>query len=382
MDSAAQRFASELLQRLTDRREAALLRTLDKAAGHDFTSNDYLDLSHHPSLADAINQTTREHGTGSGASRLLRGNHPVHTELEEKLAEFSSRDRALLFSSGFSLNTGLLPALTSKEDIIFSDALNHASIIDGTRLASAKCVVFGHQDFQHLDNLLEVTPCEGKRFIITESLFSMDGDLTDLEKLCSVAERHGALVIIDEAHATGIYGSLGAGRVQELRLEAQVLATVHTGGKALGVGGAWVASSGPVIDYLVNFCRSFIYSTAPIPALAGALQRAIELRATLTKEVEHLQHLGEYLRKELNERGVDTHTSASQIVPVMLQTNERALFVAEHLRKDGFDVRAIRPPTVPEGTARLRLTLRASMGYELIDQLVARILHHIEACTS
>ncbi|SVD53207.1 uncharacterized protein METZ01_LOCUS406061, partial [marine metagenome] len=145
MDSAAQRFASTLLQRLTDRREAALLRTLDKAAGHDFTSNDYLDLSHHPSLADAINQTAREHGTGSGASRLLRGNHPVHTELEKKLAEFSSRDRALLFSSGFSLNTGLLPALTSKEDIIFSDALNHASIIDGTRLASATCVIFGHQ---------------------------------------------------------------------------------------------------------------------------------------------------------------------------------------------------------------------------------------------
>ncbi|MEC9465237.1 MAG: 8-amino-7-oxononanoate synthase [Myxococcota bacterium] len=378
MNSVTQRFAQELDERLTQRRDDALLRTLVPASGIDFTSNDYLDLRTHPALAEAIYESTRSHGTGSGASRLLRGNHPVHTEVERALATFSSRESALLFSTGFSLNTGLLPALTSRDDVIFSDSLNHASIIDGIRLSAAQCAIFEHQNFNHLATKIRDTPCRGKRFIVTESLFSMDGDLTDLEALCALAEEYEALLIVDEAHATGLYGHLGAGRVQQLGLEERVLASIHTGGKALGVGGAWVASSAPVISYLVNFCRSFIYSTAPIPALAGALNRAIQLRGDLQTQADHLQELAAHFRQQLNAHEVDTLTSASQIIPVMLGSNERALFVAEALRGDGFDIRAIRPPTVAPGSARLRITLRASMSYTLIDQLADRIIHHIK----
>ena len=173
MNSATQRFAQELDERLTERREKALLRTLVPASGIDFTSNDYLDLRTRPELAEAITESAQTHGTGSGASRLLRGNHPVHTELEQALAKFSSRESALLFSTGFSLNTGLLPALTSRDDVVFSDSLNHASIIDGIRLSSADCVIFEHQNFDQLGSLLRDTPSNGKKFIVTESLFSM-----------------------------------------------------------------------------------------------------------------------------------------------------------------------------------------------------------------
>ena len=250
------KFIDSLAQGLQTRSESGLLRTLQTNSGLDFTSNDYLGYSQCSDLKQAVQEAVVEFGVGCGASRLLRGNHPFIEQAEACLAQFSNRERALLFSSGFAANIGLLKALTTPADLILSDELNHASIIDGIKLAPASKKIFRHQDFSHLKTLLESETYE-RAFIITESIFSMDGDLTDLKTLCHIAEQFGAQVVVDEAHATGIYGNNGSGRVEELGLENQVLCTMHTGGKALGVGGAWIASDAAVIAHLVHHSRLF-----------------------------------------------------------------------------------------------------------------------------
>jgi len=370
------KFTESLQQGLKTRQESGLLRTLQNNSGLDFTSNDYLGYSQSSDLKEAVRQAVTEFGVGCGASRLLRGNHPFIEEAERCLAQFSHRERALLFSSGFSANIGLLKALTTSADLILSDELNHASIIDGIKLAPASKKIFRHQDFRHLKALLESETYE-RAFIITESVFSMDGDLTDLTTLCEIAQEFEAQVIVDEAHATGIFGKNGSGRVEELGLENQVLCTMHTGGKALGVGGAWIASDAAVINHLVNHSRSFVFSTAPIPALVAGLQAAAKKRMSDGESAPRLLELATNFRNQLRNAKLNILESESHIIPVVIGTNAAVLAVASALQEDGFDIRAVRPPTVPEGTGRLRITLNSTLHSSDLERLAQKIELHV-----
>ena len=342
-------------------------------AGIDVTSNDYLGYAQDPELAEATAQIVRAHGAGSGAARLLRGHFDLHARAEAALAAFSQQSAALLFSSGWSANTGLWPALVGSDDLVLSHSANHASIIDGLRLSKARRAVW--TDLAELRAQLHA-PRTGQVFIAVESVQSMSGQLTDLTAICQLAAAHDALVVVDEAHATGLYGSHGAGRVSELGLQQQVVCTLHTGGKALGVGGAWVAGPQALILHLINHARSFIYSTAAPPAVAGGLMAALLRLQRDAEVVARLHRQAAALRTRLTDAGLDLDGSTSCIVPVVLGTPERALKVAEQLRTDGYDVRAVRPPTVPQGTSRLRLVARAPLLADELDRLADRVIAH------
>ena len=268
-----------LAEALAARERAGLLRRMHPPRGLvDLASNDYLGLAAHPHLIERTCEAVRSLGVGSGGSRLLTGQRDAFTELEERLAAFSGTEAALLFGSGYAANLGLLTAVVGWDDVVLSDHRNHASLIDGIRLTGARKVVYPHADFGAIETALR-QPRAGRAFVVTESVFSMDGDLAPLADLVEIAERHGALVIVDEAHATGLFGARGAGRVEELGLSQRVLATVHTGGKALGSAGAWVAGSRLLIDTLAQIARSFIFTTAPMPGLTGALNAALDIVA-------------------------------------------------------------------------------------------------------
>ena len=368
---------AELARALGARRRAGLHRVPQRPAGVDLTSNDYLGYARDPGLARTIGDAVREHGAGSGAARLLRGHGALFEEAEARLAAFSHRESALLFPSGFQLNVGLIPALVGPADLVVSDALNHASLIDGIRLSGATKAVVPHGDLDAFDRALADGATARRRLVVVESLYSMDGDLAPLAELVAIGERRGALVIVDEAHATGLYGPGGAGRVAELGLQDRVLCSVHTGGKALGVGGAWVASSSTLIDHLVNHCRSFIYSTAAVPAIPAGLLAAIRRRAADQPTVDALLARASGFRARLRDAGADTGASESPIVPVILGDPGRALTVAAALQQAGFDVRPVRPPTVPEGTARLRLTVRAPVSAATLTGVIEALTGHL-----
>lgn len=373
--TARHELLESLASGLDARRCAMLLRAPVGAAGLDLTSNDALSLGTDPALAAAVAAVVAEHGAGGKASRLLGGESALHRDAEAHLAAFSRREAALLFSSGFALNVGLLPALTRAGDVIFSDRLNHASLIDGMRLAKASVQVYDHQDMAHLERLLKAhreTNASARAWVVTESVFSMDGDTTDLATVAGLAERHGALVIVDEAHATGLYGPDGAGRVAALGLGDQVLATVHTGGKALGVGGAWIATEDVVVRHLVNFARSFIYSTAVVPAIAGGLVAATKRVVAEPELREALHAKAIWLRTRLRGAGFEV-LGDSHIVPVVIGSSEATLHAATELRRAGFGVHAVRPPTVPEGTARLRLAVQATTPDDALERLAATL---------
>ena len=370
------RFLALLGNGLAQREAAGLLRSLALPAGIDVTSNDYLGYAHDPELAGQTAEFVRVHGAGAGAARLLRGHLDVHAQAETVLAAFSRRDAALLFSSGWAANTGLWPALAGQGDWIFSHSANHASSIDGMRLSRAQRALF--HDEAALARLL-ARPRTGQAFIAVESVQSMSGRLTDLARICALAAEHDALVVVDEAHATGLYGPDGAGRVAELDLQTQVLCSLHTAGKALGVSGAWLAGPQPLVDHLVNHARSFVYSTAVAPAMLGGLLAVLPRLRRDAPGIVALHAKARWLREALVAAGLDLDGSASCIVPVLLGTPERALAVAKLLRADGFDVRAVRPPTVPQGTSRLRLVVRAPLGQDAIERLAARVILHTRA---
>lgn len=362
-----------LTRRLKGRQEAGLLRHLARPQGLDLTSNDFLGLARSPELKQAVREAVETFGAGFGASRLLRGNPPVIEAVEEALADFCQQPAALIFSSGYAANVGLISALVGEGDVVFSDALNHASLIDGMRLSRGQTQVFRHQDLTHLDTLL-AQPVQGRRFIVVESIYSMDGDLSPLQALCDLADSRDAVLIVDEAHGTGSFGAFGAGRVEALGLSQRVLATVHTGGKGLGVGGAWVASSQQLIDLLVNHARSFIFSTAPVPALVLGLAASIKLVATQPDRRTRLWANVAHLRDGLVRRGFDLGRTASHIIPVAVGSSDAAMSLAEAIRSQGFDVRAVRPPTVPVGTSRLRLTVREGLTFEQLDAFVEALV--------
>jgi 8-amino-7-oxononanoate synthase len=364
-------FEARLSATLAELRTAGLLRQLRLPGGIDLVSNDYLGLGEHPHLIERMREAMADLPAGSGGSRLLRGHHAVFERLEARLAAFSGSEAALLFGSGYAANIGLLQSIVSEGDLIVSDERNHASLIDGIRLTKAQTVIYPHQDLQSVERALE-RPRTGRAIVLTESVFSMDGDLSPLADLSTIAERHGAVVIVDEAHATGLYGPRGSGRVEELRLRDRVLATVHTGGKALGSGGAWVACSRVLRDVMVNRARTFIFSTAPLPVLAAALEAGLDLLEREPERRSAVHRKSALLQRALAESGIRVDAS-SPIVPIIAGSNEAAVALQSGLQADGFDVRAIRPPSVAPGTARLRVTVR----YPLSDQDLRRFAGHV-----
>lgn len=353
-------FTRELEQRLAASSAAGLLRRLQAGRGLDLVSNDTLGLAEHPRLRGRMRDVLVHEPAGAGGSRLLRGQRALFDALELRLAAFCGTPAALLFATGYAANTGLLQALATRDDLVLSDALNHASLIDGLRLSGARKVIYAHLDLDAVERALRGWSeggRAGRAFVVTESLFGMDGDLAPLSELADLAERHDALLVVDEAHATGLYGATGAGRVEELGLRERVLASVHTGGKALGAAGAWVAGSTALREWLVNRARPFVFSTAPLPVLAAALDAALDVLAAepwRRTEVHRKAHL---LRATLRETGVPC-AGEGPIVPLVVGRNEAALALQRALGEQGFDVRAVRPPTVPPGTARLRVCVR------------------------
>ena len=361
-------------------------RFLKVRSGADFSSNDYLGFAEDLELSEAVHRDLHNLPVGAAGSRLLRGNLDLHEEVERQLAEFCGTESALLFPSGYQANIGLLSALLTEKDHIFSDEFNHASLIDGVRLGRSKKYIFKHNDIHSLEEMLNAVDSAGAKFIVTESLFSMDGDFAPLRDLTEIAQKYGALLIVDESHATGVYGDFashrGGGLVQELRLREKVFATLHTGGKALGVAGAWVAGPTLLRESLVNFSRPFIFSTAIAPGVTAALGAAVrhwkKVGASRAQEVRMLSRNLIDIFGTWQRGGVTFPTTPSLILPILVGSNGRALRLSERLQEEGLDVRAIRPPTVPEGTARVRLTIKWNSSSTSIENLIAVLSRALE----
>jgi 8-amino-7-oxononanoate synthase len=373
-------FESSLAATLAALRGAGLLRQMRLPQGIDLVSNDYLGLAEHPYIKERMREALAELPAGAGGSRLLRGHHEVFERLESQLAAFSGSEAALLFGSGYAANIGLLQAIVSEDDLIISDERNHASLIDGIRLTKASTIIYPHQDLNAVEAALR-TPRKGRAIVVTESVFSMDGDLSPLAEMATLADRYDALLIVDEAHATGLYGSRGSGRVEELGLRDRVTATMHTGGKSLGSGGAWVAGSRVLRDVLVNRSRSFIFSTAPIPVLAAALDAALDVVQREPQRRLEVHRKSALVRQALADSNIRAG-GASPIIPIIAGTgsNDAALALQSGLQAAGFDVRAIRPPSVAPGTARLRVTIRYPIKDDDLIRFtreVARLVHEV-----
>jgi 8-amino-7-oxononanoate synthase len=334
----------------------------------NFSSNNYLGLANHPSLCKAAKEAIDRYGCGSGASRLISGNMTLHEELESKIAELKGTEAALVFNSGFQANTGILSTLVGEGDVVLSDALNHASIIDGCRLSRAKVVVYGHCDIDQLERSLRDAPSNARKLIVTESLFSMDGDEAPLADIVNLAEKHGAMVMVDEAHATGVYEPSGAGLVAKLGLGDRVPIQMGTLGKALGGFGAYVAGSKALRELLINRCRSFIFTTSLPPAVMAMGMAAIDLVMREPERRQALWNNCEELRAGLKELGYSLGGSQSQILPLMVGDATACMRFSEKLLDGGIFAQGIRPPTVPAGTSRLRITLMATHRPEHIDQ--------------
>jgi 8-amino-7-oxononanoate synthase len=335
--------------------------TLEGRTYLNFSSNDYLGLSRHPALAEAARLATERFGTGSTASRLICGSLAPHHELEECIAALKETEAALAFSSGYATAVGTITALAGKDDILILDKLCHASLVDGARLSGATIRIFPHNNLDRLEQLLERSTeklsAQGRIIVMTESVFSMDGDVAPLEEIIALKKRFGILCLLDEAHALGVLGPRGLGLAEELGLQQSVDLQLGSLGKAAGCSGGYLAASRTVIDLLINKARSFIYSTAPIPAQAAAATTALRLIST-----EEGTTLRGHLRERLDEFSSLTGSAmaATSIIPVPCGDNADALAAAESLRSAGLLVPAIRYPTVPRGQARLRITLSAA----------------------
>lgn len=336
----------------------------------DFSSNDYLGLSHHPRLIQAARQALDKYGVGAGASRLLSGDYRLHHELEESVASFKHKERALVFNSGYQANLGIIQAFVEKGDAVFADALCHASQIDGAILSRAAKFPFRHNDMEHLEDLLKNERSKFSRaLILTESVFSMDGDLAPLQELTDLNERYNCLLMVDEAHATGVFGNEGRGRVDALNLSDHTDLIMGTFSKALGGFGAYLASSSDVADYLINRARSFIYSTALPPAIIAADLAALDVLKDEPWRGPELLERADKFRLAVVEAGW-TVTGKSQIIPVQIGESRTALALAEALLTKGFYVLPIRPPSVPEGTARFRFSLCYEHALKDLNALV------------
>jgi glycine C-acetyltransferase/8-amino-7-oxononanoate synthase len=363
---------TEIHERLQELKELGLYRRMRAISGPQgprvvldgkpvllLCSNNYLGLADHPRVREAAADAAMRWGVGAGASRLVSGTMTVHRRLEERLANFKRTQAALLFGSGYLANIGVITTLAGDGEVVFSDELNHASIIDGCRLARAETFVYRHADVEHLAWGLRQAEGRGA-LIVTDSVFSMDGDVAPLAEIVELAHRHGVRVAVDEAHGTGCLGPGGRGAVAEAGVEDEVDVVIGTLSKALGAYGAFVACEQPMAQLLVNSARPFIFSTAPPPpAVAGALA-ALELLAEQPQRVDKLQANGDVLRDELAREGFEVAGSTTQIVPLVIGDAKQAMRICELAIERGVFAQAIRPPTVPEGTSRLRLAVMAS----------------------
>ncbi len=350
-------------------------RSLIAASGIDFTSNDYLGLAQSPrleaSLRDALDRGVP---VGAGGSRLLRGNHTEHEALESEAAAYFKAARALYFGSGYAANVALFSTLPKRDDIIVHDALIHASAHEGIAASRAPSVATMHNDINAVADAIQRwrrAGGTGRPWIAVESLYSMDGDRAPLRELMGIANQHDGFLVVDEAHATGFFGQGGRGLADCLGHPENCI-TLHTCGKALGVSGALVMGPAIICNFLINRARNFIYSTAPSPLVAATVREALKILADEPERRDRLAALVTFANEEM-EAAIGTPPSGSQILPVVVGDNRRAVRIAERLRSDGFDVRPIRPPTVPEGTARLRISITLNVDEAAISRLFERV---------
>ncbi len=342
---------------------------LDGRSIVNFGSNDYLGFAAE-NLVAAVRDLIQQVGWGSGASPLITGRAAIHAELERALAEFEGTEAALLFPSGFAANVGTIPALVGKQDVIFSDAKNHASIIDGCRLSGARIEVYPHRDIDYLKTAIQDAGDFRRRLIITDGLFSMDGDLAPLAKLAELAEQFDAVLMVDEAHATGVFGTNGRGVCEHLGTEDGVHVRVGTLSKALGSIGGFVVGQQRLIDWLANRARSYVFSTALPEATAAAGIEALRLVQCEPQRRAALLDRAASLREQLKQQGWSTADSASQIIPVIVGDPARTMDMASVLRERGLQVPGIRPPSVPAGESLLRISLSYAHTEEMIDRLL------------
>jgi len=356
-------------------REQGLYRTMPRIEGGQSSwvvldgkkvlllcSNNYLGLADHPNLKEAAIRAVDKYGVGSGASRLVSGTMELHLSLEERIASFKGTERALLFNSGYAANTGVIPALAQKGDILFCDKLNHASIVDGCLLSRAQLVRYPHNDMAFLRRRLAECHGKGRSIIITDGVFSMDGDMANLPELVALKKEFGALLMVDDAHGTGVLGPTGRGTAEHFGLQSEIDITMGTLGKALGGFGAYIAGSKEIVEYLVNRARSFIFSTSLPPAVLAAASAAFDIvdssaGADLRRS---LAGNAAFLRNSLREAGFDTLGSETQILPVLVGEAQKTMELSRALLDEGVFVQGIRPPTVPLGSSRLRCTLMAT----------------------
>ena len=379
MEHLAHYMEAQLQARTADDRLRRLRTVLPASGAHvtvdgrplvNFASNDYLGLSSHPELKERAIEYTRRFGTGSGASRLLSGNIEPYDHIERKLASLKGTETAIILPTGFQANLTVLPAVAGINALIACDRLAHNSLLQGAQLAARRWTRFDHGDLNHLDECLSgkgrVTQFTHK-WIVTESVFSMDGDRADLPGLQKIASAHNAALYLDEAHATGVLGEFGMGMSAG---KAGIDVAMGTFGKACGSFGAYIACSNTMKEYLVNFCAGLIYSTALPPAVLGAIDAALDVIPRMEKQRQLLLENADKLRTQLHKMGFATANSTTQIIPVMVDSDESAVKLAQYLQDGGIFAPAIRPPTVPDGCARVRLSLTVEHTYEHLNRLV------------
>jgi 8-amino-7-oxononanoate synthase len=366
-----------LRQRHTLQRAQSPHIVVDGKSYLSFCSNDYLGLANHPQLVRAVQQGAEQYGVGAGAAHLVSGHFSPHHQLELELASFVDKPAALLFSTGYMANLGVVQALVGKDDTVFADKFNHASLNDAMQLSRATVKRYRHNDMTQLAQFLEQTK-SGRKLVITDAVFSMDGDLAPLPELLALCEQHDAWLLIDDAHGFGVLGEQGRGSLSHFCISSKRIIYMGTLGKAAGVFGAFVAAEQIVIDTLVNHARSYIYTTATPPALAGAMLESLQLIIGGDALRAHLQSLIAQLRNGLRGLPWAVMPSATAIQPLLVGDNQAALNMSNELRERGIWVAAIRPPTVPQGTARLRITLSAAHSAADVTRLI-EALHELVA---
>lgn len=360
-------------QRLNLQSPQAPLVTINGESYLAFCSNDYLGLANHPKVIEALQQGAKQWGVGGGASHLVIGHSEPHHLLEEALAKWLNRPRVLLFSTGYMANLAAITTLVTKQDTVLQDRLNHASLLDGALLSGARFLRYQHSSISNLEQRLARS--QGDTLIVTDGVFSMDGDLAELPAICQLAKSHNAWVMVDDAHGFGVLGETGAGIVEHFNLsQAEVPVLIGTLGKAFGTSGAFIAGSNELIEALIQFARPYIYTTSQSPAMACATLQSLTLIETESWRREHLNKLIEHFRTEAKAAGLPLMASQTAIQPLLIGDSERAMAFSNALKEQHILVTAIRPPTVPEGSARLRITLSAAHTETQVEQLLAALI--------
>lgn len=379
--SDANRPFEDALRTLDEQHLLRSLRTIDSAAGPvisigdqsmiSMASNDYLGLATHPLLKQAAIEAIEQFGVGSGASRLISGTVTPHTVLERELADFQQTEAALVFSSGYMANIGLIPALIDKGGLILADRLCHASLIDGCRLSNAEFRIFRHGDMEQLGELLAKRPARHRTLIVTEGIFSMDGDAAPLREMADLADRYGAQVFVDDAHGTGVIGANGRGTLEHYNVESRIAFHMGTLGKAFGASGGYIVGPSSLIEYVVNKARAFVYSTAPPPATAASAAAAIRVLRSEPQRLARLWKNRNFFFEGLQKLGFRLPPTDSPIMPVIVGDARQACSFAQRLLELNVYAPAIRPPTVPAETSRIRTTVTAEHTREQLDQVLA-----------